>query len=156
MPLDLDELDGGFQPSIPKAEHLPEGLYALEITRTEYRIGEDAITLLVMLAPLDRPDLQREYALYWKADSPESAAHIGRELRVLGEDVDNWTISKGRPFSKELGLAAQRIIGARVRAQKRLKVHRSGRVLHSFFFLGLLGDEPVRPAPHAYLAGVDR
>lgn len=137
MSFDLESLDDDFVPGEGgkrmTPEDLADGKYEFEVAAAQIKFPKEycvlELTVEVISAGLHTGD-KVQHAIFVK--DKDSAARVGKDLKTLGFDVDEWTKANGRPFSQEFQKVTKCLKGVRFRGTK--KANKSGaKVYHNLY-----------------------
>ena len=104
-----------------KLEDIPDGEYQFLITKAEMRknasAGYSILDMTLRVLDGDRAGTEGSKPVFFKEQ--QNVNIFMGELRVLGFDVDNWTVAKQRPFSSELVKARLQLPGLAFKGKKK-------------------------------------
>lgn len=122
MGFNLEDFDDDFVPGTGKAsvENLSDGEYDFQIESGAFKVIKDfailELTVQVISGGKHAGD-HFQHSLF--VSDKESASRVGKDLKTLGFDCDDWTKAGGRPFSKELPKVTRCIKGVRFKGVKK-------------------------------------
>jgi hypothetical protein len=137
MTAELEQFDNEFTPAPPTAtsgpEDLTDGEYLFEVAEARLKKpkGNNILEMaLLVLTPGKHEGATIQYATF--INNHESAARVGRDLRTLGFDTDEWKKPNGRPFSAEIDKAIKLLPGLRWKGVK--KTNKNGeKTFHNIY-----------------------
>lgn len=122
---DLRNFDDEFEPAAPastfcKPEEIPDGIYDFCIVTavTKQPKGNFLVELGLRIESAGKCEgMVVQHAMFM--NDLDSVKRVGRDLKTLGFDTDNWKKANGRPFSVEFEKALKILPGIRVRGRKK-------------------------------------
>lgn len=116
-----NEIDGDFSPSTGggKLDDLPDGEYEFTIDAAKIKPKTNMLILemdLLVTSEGKHKGQKIQHSLFIK--DKDSAARVGKDLKTLGLDCEEWTKANDRPFSGEIMKVPKVLRGLGFRAKK--------------------------------------
>lgn len=149
----LEDVDDNFKPGemAGKMESLTDGEYDFEVNEAKFKVkAEKGMAIIEMelevLTAGKHQGTKVQHSLF--LTDKDSANRIGKDLKTLGFDCDDWTKANSRPFSKEIQKVHKVLKGLRFKGKKQ-KNDNNGKTYHNLYINKRLeGDgKPQRLGP---------
>jgi hypothetical protein len=141
----LDAFDENFTTSLNQLESLPDGEYEFHIVKAELKLSPMAQKqlLIIRLRTVDEEGKVYEGDKVSSLASQQAVTFLANDLKRLGFDVDEWKLSKGRAFSKELPKAISHLPGIVFKGKKKMAQSKNGDEFLNIYVTKKVGERPV-------------
>lgn len=139
----LDDVDEEFKLG-GKPEDLTDGEYDFTIRDAKVK-NLAAKSKLIIELKLDvltagkHQGHEIQHTLY--ISDKDSAVRVGRDLKTLGFDCDNWTRANDRPFSQEIMKIGKVLRGLMFKGKKQTNKGTDGRTFHNLYIQKRLASD---------------